>query len=65
VVDGRGLSFHADGDRFVDGQTGTRRNILGEATEGPLRGTRLTPVQHIDTFWFAWAAFQPHTRLIQ
>jgi Protein of unknown function (DUF3179) len=65
VVDGRRLSFHADSDRFVDAETGTRWNLLGEATEGPLRGKQLTPEQHVDTFWFAWAAFQPDTRLIR
>jgi hypothetical protein len=65
VVDARPLSFQADGDRFVDAQTGTRWNLLGEATKGPLRGTHLTPERHVDTFWFAWAAFQPGTRLIQ
>ena len=65
VVNGRRLSFHADDDRFVDAETGTRWNTLGEATEGPLRGKQLTPVQHVDTFWFAWAAFQPDTRLIK
>ncbi|HEY8111955.1 MAG TPA: DUF3179 domain-containing protein [Actinomycetes bacterium] len=65
MVDGRRLSFQADGDRFVDAQTGTRWNVLGEATEGPLRGKQLKPERHVDTFWFAWAAFQPDTRLIQ
>ena len=27
-------------------------------------GERLTAVEHLDTFWFAWAAFQPETRLV-
>lgn len=65
VVDGRRLTFTADGGQFVDAQTGSRWNLLGQAIDGPLRGRRLTAVQHVDTFWFAWAAFQPDTRLIQ
>jgi Protein of unknown function (DUF3179) len=65
LVDGRRLSFRPDGDRFVDADTGSQWNLLGEATKGPLHGRQLTPVQHVDTFWFAWAAFQPDTRLIK
>jgi hypothetical protein len=33
-------------------------------TSGPLAGERLRAVQHLDTFWFAWATFQPETRLV-
>jgi hypothetical protein len=36
---------------------------LGNATAGPLAGSKLTPVAHVDTFWFAWAAFLPETRV--
>lgn len=50
---------------FVDDQTGTSWNILGEAVEGPLAGRRLSPVGHVDTFWFAWAAFRPSTLLVR
>ena len=38
VVDGRELTFEANGDLFVDKQTGTIWNILGQAIEGPLAG---------------------------
>jgi hypothetical protein len=38
--------------------------VLGEAVAGPLAGFQLTPVDHVDTFWFAWAAFHPTTRII-
>lgn len=63
---GRRLTFHHSGAAaglFVDDQTGTSWNILGEAVEGPLAGARLSPVGHVDTFWFAWAAFRPSTLL--
>ena len=36
MVDGRELTFSADGDGFVDDETGSRWNILGESVE---RGT--------------------------
>jgi len=60
---GRQLSFERRGEMFVDQQTGSRWNILGEATAGPLAGARLPAQRHLDTFWFAWVAFQPDTRL--
>jgi Protein of unknown function (DUF3179) len=65
TLDRRRLTFRADGDRIIDVQTRSQWSVLGEATDGPLRGRRLKAVQHVDTFWFAWAAFQPDTRLIQ
>jgi hypothetical protein len=60
---GRALTFQRNGDRFVDDQTRSRWNILGESIGGPLEGARLPAQQHLDTFWFAWVAFQPDTRL--
>jgi hypothetical protein len=33
------------------------------ATNGPLAGSRLTPVVHGDHFWFAWAAFFPDPKI--
>jgi hypothetical protein len=62
-LDGRTLSFTPLGTGFRDAQTGSTWNVLGEATAGPLKGHRLRPVTHLDTFWFAWVAFQPETRL--
>jgi hypothetical protein len=60
---GRILTFQRHGDLFVDHQTGSRWNVLGESIAGPLEGLRLRPQRHLDTFWFAWVAFQPDTRL--
>ena len=62
-LDGRALTFRADGDRIVDNETESVWNILGTATEGPLAGKRLTPIVHANHFWFAWAAFKPDTRV--
>ncbi|MBI2939466.1 MAG: DUF3179 domain-containing protein [Chloroflexi bacterium] len=60
---GRRLGFRADGDEFVDAETGSRWTLFGRAVGGPLTGQRLTPVVHGTHFWFAWAAFQPGTRV--
>ncbi len=64
-VDGQTLTLTPDGDSgFVDAETSTRWNILGEAVEGPLAGSELPKVEHLDTFWFAIAAFNPDTVVI-
>jgi hypothetical protein len=61
---GRSLTFdRAGGDRFVDRETGSVWTGLGQAIDGPLRGSRLEPIAHGDYFWFAWAAFRPTTEL--
>ena len=64
-LDVRKLTFHADGERFVDNETGSVWNILGQATQGPLTGSRLTPIVHANHFWFAWGAFKPDTKIYQ
>lgn len=64
VVDGQELTFERTDEGFVDEQTGTTWNVLGEAVTGPLAGARLDAVPHVDTFWFAWGAFQPDTAVI-
>ncbi|GIU89786.1 MAG: hypothetical protein KatS3mg010_0885 [Acidimicrobiia bacterium] len=65
AVDGRSLTFTASGTGFVDDQTGSTWNLLGTAVDGPLAGSRLDPVIHVDTFWFAWAAFRPDTAVVE
>lgn len=64
VLDGDRLEFRSVARGFEDAGTGSVWNILGEAVSGPLAGERLTQIEHVDTFWFAWAAFQPDTRLV-
>ena len=63
-VDGSVLTFRAEGDGFVDDETGSTWSILGEAVGGPLAGTQLTPVTHVDTFWFAWSTYRPDTAVV-
>lgn len=62
--DRRALTFTRSGDGFVDTETGSHWDVFGRATEGPLAGTHLEPIHHVDTFWFAWAAFAPTTRVL-
>jgi len=64
VIDGARVTLTADGDSFVDEETASRWNIAGIATEGPLEGSRLDRVEHLDTFWFAWSTYRPGTTLI-
>jgi len=63
LIDGRPLTFRAEGSSFVDNETGSRWDIFGRATAGPLKGKALEPVVSGNHFWFAWAAFKPETRV--
>jgi hypothetical protein len=64
-ADDRALTFGAAGpETFVDDQTGSTWDVLGRAVSGPLVGKQLEATGHLDTFWFAWAAFHPQTRLV-
>ena len=60
-ADGTRLTFAAEDGGIVDEQTGSTWNVLGKAIEGPLQGEQLAPIIHANHFWFAWAAFNPHT----
>ena len=63
TLDGQRLTFAADG-AFVDDQTGSTWRLDGQAVAGPLAGRSLEPVaEAYVAFWFAWAAFQPQTRI--
>ena len=53
-----------DDATFADEQTGSSWNVLGRAVDGPLAGTQLEPVSHVDTFWFAWSTFRPDTAIL-
>jgi len=59
------LTFVAAADGlFIDDQTGSSWNVLGQAVSGELEGTRLEALSHVDTFWFAWSTFQPDTGIV-
>ncbi len=63
-ADQENRSFLPTDGGFLD-ESGTVWNILGEAISGPEKGAQLTAVPHVDTFWFAWAAFLPETSLMR
>ena len=62
-LDGQPLELSASPEGgFVDAGTGTAFDILGQPTGGA--GSALEPVEHLDTFWFAAAAFYPDAEII-
>ncbi len=63
-VDGRQLRFSREGDAFHDAETSSTWDIFGRAVAGPMKGKQLRPVAHVDTFWFAWAAYRPETTVL-
>ena len=59
------MTFVADGDQFMDEETESVWLISGNAISGPLEGSSLDRVEHLDTFWFSWSTYQPDTLLIE
>lgn len=64
-LDGRKLTFRSQGSKILDQETGSEWNILGQALNGPLAGSKLDPITHANHFWFAWAAFKLETIIYQ
>ena len=63
-LDGKRLRFRHKGDKIVDKTTGSTWNLLGMATDGPLAGKRLEPIDHGVYYAFAWLVFNPDTQVI-
>lgn len=64
TLDGEPRRFTVRDGRIVDDGTGSTWRLDGQATDGPLAGERIEPVaEAYVSFWFAWAAFQPETRI--
>jgi hypothetical protein len=59
------LTLDRDGGLLVDRKSGSRWTVLGTGVDGPLAAHDLEPVRFHDTFWFAWAAYQPATTVIR
>jgi hypothetical protein len=63
-VAGVDLHFSVGKDGVItDRETGSRWDLTGRAVLGPLAGTRLTPLRHLDTYWYVWAARYPGTHV--
>ena len=64
LLDGERLRFESREGAITDVGTGSTWDVLGRAVEGALAGSQLTPLVSGNHFWFAWAVFQPETRVI-
>jgi hypothetical protein len=62
-VSERSLTFEFQGGKFIDKETGSEWNFNGEATSGPLAGSKLPPIPGHTAFWFAWATFYQNSEL--
>ncbi|MEM9465900.1 MAG: DUF3179 domain-containing protein [Actinomycetota bacterium] len=60
-LDGVPLELSRTDDGFLDVVSGLTFDVFGVATDGS--GVRLEPVEHLDTFWFAIAAFEPEAQI--
>jgi hypothetical protein len=61
-LDGVPLDLARTERGFVDAVSGLTFDVFGVATDGS--GVRLESVEHLDTFWFAIAAFEPEAEII-
>jgi len=61
-LNGESVNLSATPDGFLDANSGLTFDIFGVATDGS--GTRLEPIEHLDTFWFAIGAFDPDVIVI-
>jgi len=65
AIDGESLVLTASEAGFEDAATGSLWTVTGLAIEGPLAGSQLERIPHLDTFWFAWSTYRPGTLLIE
>ena len=69
-VTGRRLSFrivhHAGLTLLEDAETHSQWSPLeGRAISGPLKDTRLEQVPYFHSYWYAWSAYRPQTRIVR
>jgi hypothetical protein len=64
-IDGRVLKFDVREGKYIDTETGSEWNVLGEAVAGPLKGKRLPSVDSGVHFAFAWLAFNPQSEIVR
>ena len=64
TVDGRVLTFTAEGDRVKDVETGSTWDAMtGRAVAGPLAGRSLVRVASPSAIWHAWKTQFPESRV--
>lgn len=63
-LDGAAVDLsRTDDGTFSDSVSGIEFDVFGRALDGS--DARLESVEHLDTFWFAIAAFEPDSRIIE
>lgn len=70
AVEGRTISFRVrktGGQTLIeDVETSSAWSALeGVAISGPLQGKRLERVPYLHSFWYAWSAYRPETRVVR
>ena len=60
---GQELDFEWTGTTYRDRQTGSHWNALGQAQQGPLKGSQLRLLSGGAHFAFAWLAFNPDSEI--
>ena len=63
LLDGRVLTFQAEGGRILDQETGSEWDLTGSAVSGPLAGSNLVQATAFVTEWYGWAAYHPETEI--
>jgi hypothetical protein len=67
LLESKAVEVHADGGPaaapFVDRKSGTRFDVAGRGTDGPLKGWTLAPLDAVVVKWWAWAAEYPDTAI--
>lgn len=61
-LDGEPLDLVRTDDGFLDRTSGVTFDVLGNDVAGSAAALR--PVEHLDTFWFAIAAFEPDVSIV-
>ncbi|MDW3219365.1 MAG: DUF3179 domain-containing protein [Acidimicrobiales bacterium] len=61
-LDGAAVALERTDGGFRDRVTGLTFDVLGTDVAGS--DARLTPIEHLDTFWFAIAAFEPGVSIV-
>jgi hypothetical protein len=65
TLDDVAYTFRYESGQIRDDQTNSTWNVFGTAIDGELAGSQLRQELAAPHFWFAWAVFQPDTRLYE
>ncbi len=63
-LDGKRLKFRRKKGKILGKETGSTWNLFGVATDGPMAGKRLQPVDHLVYYAFALMAFHHGAQIV-